>query len=51
MILCNGSGVPTYGSFSINNLPYGLANQFVQSNGSFNSWITMSSDATLLAGF
>ena len=50
MILCNGSGVPTYASFSLNNLPYGLANQFIQSNGSSNSWITMSGDATLLAG-
>ena len=50
MILCNGSGVPTYGTFSLNNLPSGLINQFIQSNGSSNSWITMSGDATLLAG-
>ena len=48
IIICNGSGAPTYGS--LNHLPYGLANQFIQSNGSSNSWITMSGDATLSAG-
>ena len=50
VIIFNGSGVPTYGTFSLNNLPSGLINQFIQSNGSSNSWITMSGDATLLAG-
>ena len=50
MILCNGSGVPTYASLSLNNLPSGLINQFIQSNGSSNNWITVSDDATLSAG-
>ena len=36
VIICNGSCVPTYGSFSLNNLPYGLVNQFIQSNGTTN---------------
>ena len=47
MILCNSLGVPTYASLPLNDLLYGLAHQFVQSNGSSNSWITMSGDATL----
>ena len=50
MIIFNGSGVPTYASLSLNNLSSGLINQFIQSNGSSNNWITMSGDATLLAG-
>ena len=37
MILCNGSGVPIYASFSLNNLPSGLANQFIQRNGSYDN--------------
>ena len=50
MILCNGSGVPTYASLSLNNLPSGLVNQFIQTNGSSNNWTTMSGDATLSSG-
>ena len=46
MIFCNGSCVPTYASFSLNNLPFGLINQFIQSNGSSNNWITMYSYAS-----
>ena len=50
MILCNSLGVPTYSSLTLNNLPSGLVNQFFQTNGSSNSWVSMSGDATLSAG-
>ena len=50
IIICNGSGIPTYSALTLNNLPFGTANQFLQTSGSSNAWITLSGDASLSSG-
>jgi hypothetical protein len=50
IIIVNALGNPVYGSLSLNNLPYGTSNQFLQTSGSNNAWTTMSGDATLSSG-
>ncbi len=51
IITVNALGNPVYGSLTLNNLPYGTSNQFLQSTGiSNNVWTTMSGDATLSSG-
>ena len=50
IVIVNALGNPVYGSLSLNNLPYGTANQFLQTSGSNNAWTTMSGDATLSSG-
>ena len=50
IIIVNALGSAIYGSLTLNNLPFGTANQFLQTSGSNNTWITLSGDATLSAG-
>ena len=49
IIIVNALGSAIYGSLTLNNLPFGTANQFLQTSGSNNTWITLSGDATLSA--
>ena len=48
IIIVNALGNATYGSLTLNNLPFGTANQFLQSTGIANNvWTTLSVDASL----
>jgi hypothetical protein len=51
IIIVNALGNAIYGSLTFNNLPFGTANQFLQSTGIANNiWTTMSGDASLPSG-
>ena len=50
IIIVNALGNAVYGSLSLNNLPFGTANQFLQTSGSNNTWATLSGDASLSSG-
>ena len=50
IIIVNALGIAIYGSLTLNNLPFGTANQFLQTSGSNNAWITLSGDASLSSG-
>ena len=50
IIVVNALGNAIYGSLTLNNLPFGTANQFLQTSGSNNAWNTLSGDATLSSG-
>ena len=47
IIIVNALGNAIYGSLTCNNLPFGSANQFLQTSGSNNTWTTLSGDASL----
>lgn len=49
-IYCNTLGVPVYSAFSLNAIPYGTNNQFLQTTWALNYWISMTGDASLSAG-
>ena len=50
IIVVNALGNAIYGSLTLNNLPFGTANQFLQTSGSNNTWTTLSGDASLSSG-
>ena len=49
-IIVNSLGNAVYGSLTLNNLPFGTANQILQTSGSNNAWITLSGGAALSSG-
>ncbi len=50
IIIVNALGNATYSSLTLNNLPFGTANQFLQTSVSNNTWATLSGDASLSSG-
>ena len=50
VLIASLGGPPVYASLTLNNLPSGSTNQFLQTNGSTNSWTTLSGDASLSGG-
>ena len=50
IIIVNALGNAIYWSLTLNNLPFGTANQIMQTSGSNNAWITLSGDASLSSG-
>ena len=50
LIIVNELGNAIYGSLTLNHLPFGTANQFLQTSGSNNAWFTLSGDTFLSSG-